>query len=163
VKRILIFILVLFPLQVIGSSQVQQMRNFVESPQGVAEGTIIRIEAVLIPYEKSTSQHEIEIFGAHKPRKGLHYILRAELEKLNHFYIENFHIEASFFDVATDRIKVQFVVTQRHGNQIEETIGRFIKEGIIVNDPTYTTEPVSKKFLTTHTQIFKNQNQEEQS
>ena len=95
----------------------------------------VRIGFQLTPYEVVTSQDKHgALVQRHLPKSPMKHTLRARLDRPNHFYVQDFHVQTTPLSWVsqTKRYKVRVDVSKRYGKgKVEEPVGSLVLTGTL--------------------------------
>lgn len=105
-----------------------------KAPKGAAR---VRIHLRLVPYVKVIAKDKnLESYHAYRAVGKMQYTLRAKINRVNHFYIGNWHIETIplSFNRRSKYYKLKLKLYKIYGNnsQLQEYVGSLTAEGGLV-------------------------------
>lgn len=116
-----------------GPGNVEPLVRLPKKPPRMAK---VRIFVKLVPYRKVLMQDSKGVnFEEYKPVGKMKYTLRARIDRPNHFYLNDWHIETipQMFSQSTKQFRVKLRFYKRYGTHqdLEEYVGNTTAEGIL--------------------------------
>ena len=103
--------------------------------EGPSEPVSVRIGLLLTSYQKLVTIKEGKRLVRHQPMKELRHTLRSRLNKKNHFFVGDYHIESRpmAWDRENQRYAVRMTISRRYGafGQLEEVVGSVDVHGVL--------------------------------